>query len=64
MLTHKFGIRVPKTVRKALKIDCQEKNNLWQEAIMKEIRNVRVSFKFFEGERKIFQKDVHMLIVT
>ena len=64
--THKFGIRVPKTVREALEIDRQEKNNLWHEAIMKEMKNVRVAFEIFEGKEEDIPKgyqhvDCHMI---
>mmetsp|Transcript_37601 Transcript_37601/g.53010 ORF Transcript_37601/g.53010 Transcript_37601/m.53010 type:complete len:1380 (-) Transcript_37601:246-4385(-) len=42
--THKFGIRVPKTVEEAIQIDLENGNTLWQDAIAKEMKNVRVAF--------------------
>ena len=36
--THKFGIEVPKTVEDALDIDCKTGTDLWDKAIMKEIK--------------------------
>ena len=43
--THKFGIRVPKTVKEALAIDDQNGNTFWQDAIKKEMTNVDMAFK-------------------
>jgi len=42
--THKWGIRVPATVKEALAMDTTNKNTLWADAIAKEMRNVRVAF--------------------
>jgi hypothetical protein len=38
--THKFGIRLPRSVEEALRLD-----SLWHDAIMKEMRHVRPAFK-------------------
>lgn len=38
--THKFGIRLPKTIKEALQLDQENSNTLWQDAIAKEMRNV------------------------
>ena len=46
--THKFGIEIPKTVERALQIDKENGNNLWRDAIAKEMKNVRVAFKIME----------------
>ena len=43
--THKFGIELPKTVRDAKRLDAQNGNTLWQDAIQKEMNAVRVAFK-------------------
>ena len=52
--THKFGIRIPKLVEEALAIDRAEGNNLWWEAICKEMRKVRPACeKWEESEAKI-----------
>ena len=37
---YKFGLRLPFTVLEALEIDQESNNNLWHDAIMKEISNV------------------------
>ena len=49
--THKYGIRIPKTVKEALQIDKENGNTLWWSALMKEMKNVRPAFKVFEGTK-------------
>jgi hypothetical protein len=46
--THKFGIKIPKTVQEALQFDKENGNNLWWEAICKEMKNVRPAFEKWE----------------
>ena len=50
--THKYGIRVPKTVKEAIDIDNENGNTLWWDALMKEMRNVRPAFEVYEGDVK------------
>ena len=42
--THKFGIEMPKSVQEALELDKKNGNNLWGDAIKKEMQNVRIAF--------------------
>ena len=51
MRTHKFGIRVPKSVAKAKRLDEDNGDTLWWDAICNEIKNVRITFKDFEGDK-------------
>lgn len=46
--THKFGIEVPKTYDDCIRIDRENGNTLWQDAIRKEMSNVRVAFQVLE----------------
>jgi hypothetical protein len=46
--THKFGIRIPKTVREALEIDRDTNTSLWADAIKKEMKNVMPAFKILD----------------
>ena len=46
--THKFGVWIPKSVQEAKELDHQNGNNLWWEAICKEMKNVRPAFKVWE----------------
>ena len=47
--THKFGIRIPKSVEEALEIDRITNTDFWRKAIEKEMQNVRVAFELLEG---------------
>ena len=46
--THKFGIRIPKSVEQAIAIDKQNGNSLWWDAICTEMKNVRPAFEMWE----------------
>jgi hypothetical protein len=52
-LTHKFGIQVSKTWGEAVKLDEGNGNNIWQDAIRKEMNNVRIVFKVLNEEEDI-----------
>ena len=49
--THKFGIRIPKNVKQARELDADDSTGLtlWWDAILKEMRNVRIAFEEFAG---------------
>ena len=49
----KFGIELPKTVGRALEIDKENGNTLWEDAIKKELGNVRVAFSILSDEEKL-----------
>ena len=51
--THKFGIEVPKTLKRAYEIDRENGNTLWADAIAKEQKNVKVAFKALDPNEKI-----------
>ena len=44
----KYGVKVPRTVREALILDQENGNTLWQDAIAKEMSNVKVAFDIHE----------------
>ena len=48
--THKFGIRVPKTVEEAMKLDLENHNTHWSDAIAQEMKNVRIAFEAWDGD--------------
>jgi hypothetical protein len=48
--THKFGIEVPKNWDDCIILDNENDNTLWQDAVRKEIKNVRIAFKILNGE--------------
>ena len=47
--THKFGIRVPKSVNEAYRIDLETGTDFWTKAISKEIAKVKVAFSRWDG---------------
>lgn len=50
--THKYGIRIPKSVREALEIDAENGDDQWWNAIQLEMKNVRPAFRKHEGDPK------------
>jgi hypothetical protein len=46
--THKFGIEVPKSVAHAMRLDVKNGNSFWEEAIAKEMKDVKVAFKVLD----------------
>jgi Reverse transcriptase (RNA-dependent DNA polymerase) len=47
--THKFGIRLPKSVKEALEIDRTTNTDLWRKAINKEMSKVKVAWTAHDG---------------
>jgi len=47
--SHKFGIRVPKSVDEAYRIDKETNTSFWTKSIEKEMKNVRVAFEKIDG---------------
>jgi hypothetical protein len=43
--THKYGVRIPKTVDEALRLDAETGTDFWESAIKKEMTKVKVAFK-------------------
>ncbi len=48
--THKYGIKIPKSVKEAIEIDRENGNTLWWDAICKEMKNVMPAFEKWEGK--------------
>jgi hypothetical protein len=47
--THKFGIEVRKSWDDCVRLDKENDNTLWQDAAMKEMKNVIIEFKILNG---------------
>ena len=47
--THKYGIRVPKTVAEALQLDKENGNTYWADAVAKEMGKAKVAYVPIEG---------------
>ena len=50
--THQFGLKVPKSVTEVIAIDRENGDTLWWDAICKEMKNVRITFDEFEGDKE------------
>ncbi len=48
--THKYGIRIPKSIKEAVKINQENGNAFWMDAVRLEMNNVRVAFEEFDGD--------------
>ena len=46
--THKFSVKTPKSVQEATSFDEENRNNLWWDAICKEMKNIRPDFEVWE----------------
>jgi hypothetical protein len=46
----KYGIEMPKTVRRALEIDAETNTTFWRDAIRKEMKAVGKAFKFLDDK--------------
>ena len=52
LITHKFGIQIPKSVKEAKCFDQENGDTLWWEAICNEMMNVRPAFEVWEKDIK------------
>jgi hypothetical protein len=50
--THKYGIEIPKNHVDCVRIDNENGNTLWQDAVKKEMKTVRPAFEAYEGDVK------------
>ena len=50
--THKFGLKVPKSVTEVIAIDRENGDTLWWDEICKEMKNFRIAFEEFKGDKE------------
>jgi hypothetical protein len=50
---HKFGIEFPKSWDDCVRLDKENYNTLWHDAVRKEMKNVRITFKILNGEDSV-----------
>ena len=50
---HKFGIKIPRDMKDAIRIDLENGNTLWQDAYKKEMFQVGVAFKILRDDEHI-----------
>jgi hypothetical protein len=51
--THKFGIEVPNSWDDCVMLDTENGNTMWQDAVRKEMKNVRIAFKIMNGDEVV-----------
>jgi hypothetical protein len=49
---YKYGICFPRNIKDDIKFDLENGNKFWEEAIVKDMKNIRVAFKFLEPSEK------------
>ena len=47
--THKYGVRLPKSVEEALRIDAETGTTFWSNAVKKEMSKAQVAYEEMEG---------------
>jgi hypothetical protein len=52
--THKYGIRIPKSIKEAIEVDTENGNSLWMDAKHLEMKNLRMAFKEYDGDPNSF----------
>ena len=51
--THKYSIEIPTSWDHVAKIDTKNSNQLWRDALAKEMKNVGVAFDMFEAHESV-----------
>jgi hypothetical protein len=51
--THKYGIQVPRSIEEAYQIDRETNTDFWHQAILKEMKNNAVAFRFLEEGQQV-----------
>ena len=52
-ITHKYGVEIPRNVNEALKLDKQNGNSHWRNALRKEMDNVKIAFDILSDDQKL-----------
>ena len=50
-VSHKYGVKIPKSAAEALRFDEQNNDTCWLDAIDKEMGNLKVAFDILEGDK-------------
>jgi hypothetical protein len=63
--THKFGIEVPHSWDDCMILDTENGNTMWQDAVKKDMKNVRIAFKIMIGYEVIPPKyqEIHCYMI-
>jgi len=57
-INEKFGVKLPHSVKEAIDIDKRNGNTLWQDAINKELKNVKIAFTLWEHADNVTAKQL------
>jgi hypothetical protein len=60
-MTHKYGVRMPKTVGEALHLDRESGTTYWREAIDKEMQNVLPAFELWNATVEEARSNRHLV---
>lgn len=52
-VTHKYGVEIPSSVDHCYRLDKQNGNTLWRDALNREMNNLRVAFDILEDKRSL-----------
>ena len=48
--THKYGIRIPKSIAEAKLIDAENGDSLWMDAVRMDMKNVLIAFEEYDDD--------------
>ena len=51
--THKYGVRIPRSINEAYELDRMNGNTLWRNAIAKEMKNVSIAFEVIDDDEQL-----------
>jgi hypothetical protein len=52
-VTHKYGVAIPNSVEECYRLDKQNGNTLWRDALNREMNNLTVAFDILEDKRSL-----------
>ena len=56
----KFGVTIPTNCDEAVRLNRENKNNLWEQAIKKELKNVKIAFQLLENDKPLPVGSMHI----
>jgi hypothetical protein len=52
-MTHKFEMEVPNSWDDYVRLDKENDINFWQDAVRKDMKNIRIAFKILNGDESV-----------
>ena len=50
-VTHKYGVKIPRSIDEAFKLDAKNKDTFWQEAVNTEMENLKAAFDILPEDK-------------